>query len=124
VFHTTYLLYILVRSLIVLNLYFNEQIFGQHPLTELIAKNLQQPSQLYQLPYLVTNTSKLYDILKVLALNRNRQRAYIDAVMQLDWSPVFQEAQLVSWVVPMRTVMLVYLFIDLFLCQTPTRLTQ
>jgi hypothetical protein len=24
----------------------------------------------------------------------------------------------------MRTVMLVYLFIDLFLCQTPTRLTQ
>jgi hypothetical protein len=106
-------------------LYFNEQIFGQHPLTELIAKNLQQPSQLYQLPYLVTNTSKLYDILKVLALNRNRQRAYIDAVMQLDWSPVFQEAQLVSWVVPMRTVMLVYLFIYLFLCQTPTtRLTQ
>jgi hypothetical protein len=95
---------ILVRSLIVLNLYFNEQIFGQHPLTELIAKNLQQLSQLpvavfgnqYVQAFVGRMAKPIYDILKVLVLNRNRQRAYIDAVMLHDWSPVFQEAQLVD----------------------------
>lgn len=95
---------ILTRSLIVLNLYFNEKIFGQLPMPDLIAKSLKQLSQVpvavfgnhYAQAFLGRMAKPIYDILKVLVLNRNRQRAYVDAVMLHDWSSIFQEAQVVD----------------------------
>jgi CRISPR/Cas system-associated endonuclease Cas3-HD len=95
---------ILVRSLIVLNLYFDDQIFGHHSLPVLIAKNMQQllnlPSTVFDNQYseafLNRMAKPMYDILKVLVLNRNRQRSYIEAVMFHEWSTLFREAQIVD----------------------------
>ena len=95
---------ILIRSLILLNLYFDDQLFGQHSLTDMIIKNIQQlslaPDEVVTYKYAEAFVNRLakpiYDVLKVLMLNRNRQRAYIDAVMLRDWSSLFEEAHLVD----------------------------
>ncbi|CAJ1969280.1 unnamed protein product [Cylindrotheca closterium] len=95
---------ILIQSLVVLNLYFDEKIFGQHPLPALITKSMQRqfhlPDTIFNNQYsgaFITRMAKpMYDILKVMVLNRQRQRAYIDAVMLIDWTTLIQEAQLVD----------------------------
>ena len=95
---------IVIRSLILLNLYFDDQLFGQYSLTDMIIKNIQQlslaPDEVVTYKYAEAFVNRLakpiYDVLKVLMLNRNRQRAYIDAVMLRDWSSLFEEAHLVD----------------------------
>jgi hypothetical protein len=95
---------ILTRSLIVLNLYFDDKIFGQHDLTSLIVKHMQQmshiPDSVFEGPcaksFLNRLAKPIYDTLKVMTLNRNRQRAYIEAVMFHDWASLQQEAHVVD----------------------------
>ena len=95
---------ILSRSLLVLNLYFDDLLFGQYPLAELVAAHM---FQLSYIPHKVfTNkcsqaflnrlAKPIYDTLKVLVLNRNRQRAYIEVVMLHDWVALRQEAHIVD----------------------------
>ncbi|KAL3944097.1 MAG: hypothetical protein SGBAC_001828 [Bacillariaceae sp.] len=95
---------ILIRSLIVLNLYFDEKVFGQYPLPSLITKSIQRQFHLpdtiftnqYAGAFIARMAKPMYDILKVMVLNRQRQRAYIDAVMLIDWTTLIREAQLVD----------------------------
>jgi hypothetical protein len=95
---------ILSRSLLVLNLYFDDKLFGQLNLTDVIVQNMQQLSHIPDAVFANTCAQAflnrlakpMYDILKVLLLNRNRQRAYIEAVMLHDWSSFRQEAHVVD----------------------------
>jgi len=95
---------ILTRSLLVLNLYFDDKIFGQYLLPDLIVNHLKQLSSISDSA--ITSTigahtfinrlcKPVYDTLKVLALNQNRQRSYID-VMLGDWSALREEAYIVD----------------------------
>eukprot|EP00531_Pseudo-nitzschia_arenysensis_P009546 CAMPEP_0116154340 /NCGR_PEP_ID=MMETSP0329-20121206/21729_1 /TAXON_ID=697910 /ORGANISM="Pseudo-nitzschia arenysensis, Strain B593" /LENGTH=716 /DNA_ID=CAMNT_0003651315 /DNA_START=206 /DNA_END=2353 /DNA_ORIENTATION=+ len=95
---------ILTRSLLVLNLYFDDKIFGQYLLPELIVNNLKQLSGIPDSAVTSTTGAEaflnrlckpIYDTLKVLALNQNRQRSYID-VMLGDWSALREEAYIVD----------------------------
>jgi hypothetical protein len=95
---------ILTRSLLVLNLYFDDKIFGQYLLPNLIESHLKQLSGIPD-KAVTSNTGAqaflnrlckpVYDTLKVLALNDNRQRSYID-VMLGDWSALREEAYIVD----------------------------
>jgi hypothetical protein len=95
---------ILTRSLIVLNLYFDDKVFGQYGLASLIVKHMQQlshiPDSVFASPcakaFLNRLAKPIYDTLKVMTLNRNRQRSYIEAVMFHDWASLQQEAHLVD----------------------------
>lgn len=95
---------ILTRSLLVLNLFFDDKIFGQYLLPDLIVSHLKQLSGIPD--NTVTSTTgaeaflnrlckPIYDTLKVLALNQNRQRGYID-VMLGDWCALREEAYIVD----------------------------
>lgn len=95
---------ILTRSLLVLNLYFDDKIFGQHLLPDLIVSHLKQLSGIPDSAVTGTTGAQaflnrlckpIYDTLKVLALNQNRQRSYID-VMLGDWSALREEAYIVD----------------------------
>ena len=95
---------ILTRSLLVLNLYFDDKIFGQYLLPDLIASHLKQLSGIPNSAITSTTGAEaflhrlckpVYDTLKVLALNENRQRRYID-VMLGDWSVLREEAYIVD----------------------------
>lgn len=95
---------ILTRSLLVLNLYFDDKLFGQYTLPEMIVHHMQQLSHIPDSVFL-TNTSlsflnrlakPIYDIMKLQLLNRNRQRSYIEAVMLHDWASLTQEARIVD----------------------------
>lgn len=88
---------ILTRSMILLNLYFDDKLLGQFAMCDLLAQDLLHT----QLPIQAVSTTMLssheavsflnrlakpiYDTLKLKLLNRNRQRAYIDAIMLSDW---------------------------------------
>jgi hypothetical protein len=95
---------ILARSLLVLNLYFDDKLFGQYSLTEVIVNHMQQLSHISDKvfanicsqAFLNRLAKPVYDTLKVLILNRNRQRAYMEAVMLIDWSSLRQEAHIVD----------------------------
>lgn len=95
---------ILTRSLIVLNLYFDDKMFGQFSLPDMIVQHMQQMSHIpdnvfansHSQTFLHRLAKPIYDTLKVLILNRNRQRAYIEAVMFNDWSSLQQEAHIVD----------------------------
>ena len=91
---------ILTRSLIVLNLYFDDLLLGQHDLSVLILENMHQYGAI---PIAWTDTERgrafagrlgkpVYDNLKVFALNRNRQHAYIDALVLKEWPGLQQDA--------------------------------
>lgn len=96
---------ILSRSLIVLNLYFEEKLLGQYPLPQLLSEHMLQwqtpkfPSFLpwnhseHARAFLDRLAKPIYDCLKLKLLNRNRQRTYIDAIMLADWSNLQNEAQ-------------------------------
>jgi hypothetical protein len=95
---------ILTRSLIVLNLYFDDQLIGQYSLPGMIVEHMRQMSHIpdsvfnsqYSQAFLNRLAKPIYDTLKVLLLNRNRQRTYIEAVMFHDWSSLQQEAHVVD----------------------------
>ncbi|EEC44374.1 predicted protein [Phaeodactylum tricornutum CCAP 1055/1] len=95
---------ILNRSLIVLNLYFNERLLGKFSLAEWTVDNIRQSTHVSE--SLVSNehviafvnrlAKPVYDTLKLRLLNRNRQRAYIEAVMLQDWVVLQNEAQVLD----------------------------
>lgn len=95
---------ILTRSLIVLNLYFDEKLLGQYSLLELIVLHMQEmasvPSDVFELKhgqiFLNRLAKPVYDMLKLRLLNRNRQRAYMEAVIIQDWAQLQQEAHIVD----------------------------
>jgi hypothetical protein len=96
---------ILARSFILLNLYFDDLLVGQYSLPSFIAQHMNQiggvPRNLLEGAYGKTILSRLakplYDTLKVLVLNRNRQRAYIDVVMVKEWSMLQKESAAVDF---------------------------
>jgi hypothetical protein len=95
---------ILSRSLIVLNLYFDDKLLGKFSLLELIVKHMQEmadvPSDIFETKhgqiFLNRLAKPVYDTLKLRLLNRNRQRAYMEAVIIQDWSQLQQEAHIVD----------------------------
>jgi hypothetical protein len=95
---------ILSRSLIVLNLYFDDKLLGQYSLGFLIGNEMTQMMGLpmilleanYGKNFLNRLAKPLYDTLKLLVLNRNRQRTYMEAIMFHDWASLQQEAHVVD----------------------------
>lgn len=95
---------ILTRSLIVLNLYFDDKLLGKSALLEVIVKNMQEvtgvPDEIFETKhgqiFLNRLAKPLYDTLKLRLLNRNRQRTYLEAVILADWSQLQQEAHVVD----------------------------
>ena len=95
---------ILCRSLIILNLYFDEKVLGQYPIRPLILQHMKQwtyiPEALlaneHSQSFLSRLAKPIYDMLKLQTLNRNRQRAYIEVVMLPDWVSLQNEANLVD----------------------------
>ena len=91
---------ILNRSLIVLNLYFDDLILGQHDISVLVIEHMHQ---LGGVPATITDTKHckafavrlgkpIYDTLKLLALNRNRRHAYMDVLVIKEWPLLQQDA--------------------------------
>jgi hypothetical protein len=95
---------ILARSLMVLNLYFDNKFLGQYELQHLVAQDMIQlegtPEALlagiYGQALLAHLAKPVYDMLKLFLLNRNRQQAYLDAAMIPDWAALQQEARAVD----------------------------
>jgi hypothetical protein len=95
---------ILSRSLIVLNLYFDDKLLGQHTLGYLVGNEMTRMMGLprvlleskYGKAFLYRLAKPMYDTLKLLVLNRNRQRTYMEAIMFHDWSTLQQEAHVVD----------------------------
>ncbi|KAL7578200.1 hypothetical protein ACA910_012629 [Epithemia clementina (nom. ined.)] len=95
---------ILTRSLIVLNLYFDELMLGQHELHPLIVAHMRElehvPDDLVQNDHAQAFLSRLakpiYDTLKLQVSNRNRQRAYMEVAMFQEWTALQNEATLID----------------------------
>lgn len=95
---------ILSRSLMVLNLYFDEKLLGQFSLLDLIVRHMRElagvPNDVFESKhgqiFLNRLAKPVYDTLKLRLLNRNRQRAYMEAVIIQDWSQLQQEAHIVD----------------------------
>jgi Mak10 subunit, NatC N(alpha)-terminal acetyltransferase len=103
---------ILSRSLLLLNLYFNEKLLGHYDMRALLVQDIEQwhmssptvdspQSAILALDDAVAFVNRLakpvYDTLKLKLLNRNRQRAYIEAVMLPEWVLLQNEANLVDY---------------------------
>lgn len=95
---------VLSRSMMVLNLYFDDKFLGQHVLPDLMIEDVKRlasaPDSLFTAPYGQAFISRLakpvYDTMKLCLLNRNRQQAYLEAVMIPDWSSLQQDARVVD----------------------------
>jgi len=97
---------ILCRSLMVLNLYFNDKLLGQYQLRDIVRDHIRQwqapnSEEVWgsseQAQAFVNRLAKpVYDCLKLRILNPNRQRAYIEAVLFPEWIPLQNEAQMVD----------------------------
>jgi len=94
---------VLSRSLIVINLYFDDMLFGRHVLPMLIANHMHRcavpetiTDTLYGRQFLNRLCKPIYDTLKLLTLNRNRQRTYMDVVMLKEWATLQHEAATVD----------------------------
>ena len=94
---------ILSRSLIIVNLYFDNMLLGQHSLPLLISYDMHQnavPQTIsttqYGRQFLDRLCKPVYDLLKLHTLNRNRQRNYLDVVMLKDWNGLQEEAATVD----------------------------
>jgi hypothetical protein len=91
---------ILSRSLIILNLYFESKLLGKYLLQKLMVDNMRQWGHIPEAviasehahSFLNRLAKPVYDTLKLRLLNRNRQRAYIEAVMLQDWMSLQNEA--------------------------------
>lgn len=90
---------ILTRSFMILNLYFDDQIFGQFHLPDLIIGHMKEFtgatddtfSDTVGQTCLNRLCKPVYDTLKVLVLNRNRQRNYLE-IMLGEWAGLRHEA--------------------------------
>mmetsp|Transcript_26275 Transcript_26275/g.47654 ORF Transcript_26275/g.47654 Transcript_26275/m.47654 type:complete len:608 (-) Transcript_26275:185-2008(-) len=85
---------ILSRSLIVLNLYFDDKLFGQYDFGDMIGQHMRQqcavPELLIQDGVWSTRLAKpMYDTLKSLCLNRHRERGFTETILL----PAFQVLQ-------------------------------
>jgi Mak10 subunit, NatC N(alpha)-terminal acetyltransferase len=96
---------ILSRSLLVLNLYFDDKLLGQYSVPGLLSEDMcrlqQAPERLFDSSersrvFLNRLAKPYYDTLKLRLLNRNRQRAYIEAVLLPDWANLHNEAKMVD----------------------------
>lgn len=95
---------ILSRSLMVQNLYFDDKFLGQYDLQYLMSAEMKQlsgaPDALLAGKYgealLARMAKPVYDTLKLFLINRNRQPAYMNAVMIPDWSSLQKEAHAVD----------------------------
>jgi hypothetical protein len=94
---------ILSRSLIIINLYFDNMLLGQYPLSSIIANDMHQnavPQTIsttqYGRQFLERLSKPVYDLLKLYVLNRNRQTHYLDVVMLSDWNKLQEEAATVD----------------------------
>uniref|UniRef100_A0A7S3QCU7 Uncharacterized protein n=1 Tax=Chaetoceros debilis TaxID=122233 RepID=A0A7S3QCU7_9STRA len=94
---------ILSRSLVVTNLYFENQLLGRYSLAFSIAKHMHRwgvPETLTGTDYGVKFINRLckpiYDTFKLLVLNRGRQRGYMDVLLFKDWAALQQDAALVD----------------------------
>jgi hypothetical protein len=95
---------VLGRSLIVLNLFFDEKLLGQHALDKLISDDLRRWRDLpgsfadfgLTRAFVERLAKPIYDALKLRTLNRCRQRHYIEAVMLNDWISLQNEAHMID----------------------------
>lgn len=93
---------ILTRSLIILNLYFEDKLLGQYPLQQLVLADMRRwmhvPETLiasdHSQAFIARLCKPIYDTLKLSLLNHCRQRSYIEAVMLNDWIALQDEARL------------------------------
>ncbi len=96
---------ILSRSLLIINLYFNDLLFGQHILPSTISQSMinyyNVPSALlYHTEYGNQFCNRLgkpiYDVFKVYLLNKSRQREFISQVLFQEWNGLVNEAAIVD----------------------------
>ncbi len=94
---------ILSRSLIITCLYFDDLLFGKYPLPIIIAKHMHRcgvPETVTQTQYGMEFVNRLckpvYDLFKLLTLNRSRQRTFMNALMFRDWADLQRDAALVD----------------------------
>lgn len=95
---------ILSRSMIVLNLYFDDKLLGQYNLVDAVQEDMVQQSAVpntvlngkYGRPFLNRLAKPIYDTLRLLVLNPCRQRGYMEMVMFQDWATLQQEARAVD----------------------------
>ncbi|KAL7548543.1 hypothetical protein ACHAWF_011828 [Thalassiosira exigua] len=90
---------VLTRSLVVLNLYFDDKLFGRHDFSEMIGQHMKQtvaaPELLLEttcpdgIPWLTRLAKPMYDALKALCLDRHRERGFTESVLL----PAFQLLQ-------------------------------
>lgn len=90
---------VLSRSLLVLNLYFDDRLFGQHDFSEMMGQHMRQqcgvPKLLLEascadgVPWLTRIAKPMYDALKALCLNRHRERGFTESILL----PAFQLLQ-------------------------------
>uniref|UniRef100_A0A6U2L823 NAA35-like TPR repeats domain-containing protein n=1 Tax=Leptocylindrus danicus TaxID=163516 RepID=A0A6U2L823_9STRA len=95
---------ILTRSLLVANLYFNDLILGQWSATDFVHDAMHDagvPSSLTSTPYGMSFVDRVvkpaYDSLRLLCLNRGRQKECIDAIILKDWGLLQQEAKAIDY---------------------------
>jgi len=83
---------ILSRSLLVLNLYFDDKLFGQYDFHQMIAQHMRQfcavPEAMFTstspgcgVAWLGRLAKPMYDTLKALCLNRHRERAFTEGIL-------------------------------------------
>lgn len=95
---------ILVRSLVVLNLYYEDHLLGVHNMPNLIASHIQQLSYPTEQPISHASAAQfysrlakpIYDTLKLALMHETRQRGYLEAVILPDWSVLQNEAKIVD----------------------------
>jgi hypothetical protein len=91
------------RSLMVMNLFLDDLLFGQYNLALLIIEDMKRfgiPNQVMQTKYGIQFVQQLckptYDALKLFILNRNRQTIFMDALIFKEWSTLQSDATIVD----------------------------
>lgn len=91
------------RSLMVMNLFFDDLYLGQYNLAVIIIEDMKRfgiPSQVMETRYGMQFVQQLckptYDALKLLMLNRSRQRIFMDALIFKEWSALQSDATIVD----------------------------
>lgn len=85
---------VLSRSLLVLNLYFDDKLFGQYDFSEMVGQHMKTQCAVPELlltttDWLTRMAKPMYDTLKALCLNRHRERGFTESVLL----PAFQTLQ-------------------------------
>jgi len=95
---------IITRSLLLLNLYFDEKLFGQHSLKNMIMEDFKLLTSVsddyFSYPYSQTFVDQLtkpvYELLKLRLISQHRQRTYIELVSLPEWRELQEEANSVD----------------------------